>query len=204
VAAVLAAGMVRFRRAAGGAGRELLDVRAWLAAGREALTLRWLDGGGGGCYYPDPERPSDVRRVLHGAVVAGLLLAFAATVVAAVLQDALGQLPPYPVVSAPVLLGTAGGMATIAGCTGLLALRAWRARALSLEAAFLVALDAAAITGMLTLGLRATPLLGAALVLHLGTLVALYVTAPYGKLVHAVYRFAALLRDVGERAAAGS
>ena len=47
--------------------------------------------------------------------------------------------------------------------------------------------------------LRATPALGPALTLHLGSLVALYVTAPYGKLVHAVYRFAALLRDAGER-----
>ena len=204
VAAVLVAGMVRFWRAARGVGRGLPHARPLLAAGREALTLRWLRGGGGGCYYPDLERPSDVRRALHGAVVGGLLLAFTATVAAAVLQDLLGQPPPYPVVSAPVLLGTAGGVATIAGCTGLLALRAGRARQASLDVAFLVTLNAAAITGMLTLGLRATPALGAALTLHLGTLAALYVTAPYGKLVHAVYRFAALLRDVGERDAPGS
>jgi len=199
VAAVLLAGLGRFWRATGGTARELLDVRRWLVAGREALTLRWLGGGGGGCYYPDPERPSAVRRTLHTAVVVGLALAFAATVAAAVLQDLLGQPPPYPVVSAPVLLGTVGGVATIAGCTGLLALRLGTARAQSLETAFLAALDLAAITGMLTLGLRATPALGPALTLHLGALVALYVTAPYGKLVHAVYRFAALLRDVGER-----
>jgi citrate/tricarballylate utilization protein len=116
-----------------------------------------------------------------------------------VLQDMLGKLPPYPVVSPPVLLGTAGGLATIAGCTGLLVLKPGTVRASSLDAAFLVALDLASVTGMLTLGLRATPALGAALTLHLGSLVALYVTAPYGKFVHAVYRFAAVLRDAGER-----
>jgi citrate/tricarballylate utilization protein len=203
VVAVLVAGMARFWRAAGGTARQLLDGRLWLVAGREALTLRWLGGGGGGCYYPDPERPSEVRRALHAVVVGGLLLAFAATVAAAVLQDVLGRLPPYPVLSPPVVLGAAGGVATIAGCTALLVLKPGTERARSLDVAFLVALDAAAITGMLTLGLRATPALGPALVLHLGSLVALYVTAPYGKLVHAVYRFAALLRDAGERGAAG-
>jgi len=204
-AAVLGAGFVRFWRAAGGTSRDLRDARRWLTASREALGLRWLGGGGGGCYYPDPERPSGARRALHGLVVAGLALAFAATVVAAVLQDVLGQEPPYPVPSAPVLLGSLGGVAMIAGCTGLLVLRPRRRDDLaaggsrSLDVAFLVALEAAAATGMLTLALRATPAMGVVLVLHLGSLVALYVTAPYGKLVHGVYRFAALLRDAAER-----
>jgi len=199
VVAVLVAGMARFWRATGGTTRQLLHARRWLVAGREALTLRWLGGGGGGCYYPDPERPSGVRRALHLAVVGGLALAFAATAAAAVLQDVLGRQPPYAVLSAPVLLGTAGGVAVIVGCTGLLALRLGTEAARSLDMAFLAVLDLAAVTGMLTLGLRATPALGPALTLHLGSLVALFVTAPYGKLVHAVYRFAALLRDVGER-----
>jgi len=204
VAAVLAAGFVRFWRAAGGSPRQLLDGRAWLTASREAVALRWLGGGGGGCHYPDPERPSGVRRALHGLVVAGVALAFAATAVAAVLQDVLGSQPPYPVLSAPVLLGSLGGVAMIAGCTGLLALKPGRddsaaGASRSLDVAFLGALEAASVTGMLTLALRGTPALGVMLVLHLGSLVALYVTAPYGKLVHGVYRFAALLRDAGER-----
>jgi citrate/tricarballylate utilization protein len=205
VLAVLLAGMVRFCRAAGGEAGELLRARTWLVAGREAFTLRWLGGGGGGCFYPDRERPSDLRRALHGLVVAGLALAFAATVVATVLQDLLGRQPPYPVVSAPVLLGTLGGAAVIAGCTALLVLEPGSGAdptggaSRSLDYAFLAALDLAAITGMLTLALRSTPALGVALTLHLGSLAALYATAPYGKLVHAVYRFAALLRDAAER-----
>jgi citrate/tricarballylate utilization protein len=199
VAVVLVAGMARFWRDAGGTAGQLLDGRRWLTAWREAVTLRWLGGGGGGCYYPDADRPSGARRWLHAGVVLGLLLAFAATVAAAAAQDVLGVPPPYPVLSPPVLLGAAGGMAMIAGCTGLLVLKPGVARPQALDVAFLAALDAAAITGMLTLGLRATPALGPALIVHLGSLVALYATAPYGKLVHAAYRFAALLRDAGER-----
>ncbi len=207
VAAVLLAGALGFWRAAGAQPVALRDGRVWLMAVREALTLRWLGGGGGGCYYPDLERPSAVRRTLHAAVAGGLGLALAATLAAAVLQDVFGRLPPYPVVSPPVLLGTAGGVAMIAGCTGLLVLKPARARDLAsppsraLDVAFLAAVEASAVTGMLTLALRSTPALGVALTLHLGSLAGLYVTAPYGKLVHAVYRFAALLRDVAERAA---
>jgi citrate/tricarballylate utilization protein len=207
VAAALTAGLVRFWIASGGRVRELLAGRLWVVAGSEALTLRWLGGGGAGCHYPELERPSSARRVLHVLLVAGLALTFAATVAAAFLQDVLGRLPPYAVISPPVLLGAAGGVAVIAASTGLLALRPDRAHDLAsgtartLDRAFLVLLDAAAVTGMLTLALRATPALGAVLALHLGTLAGLYVTAPYGKLVHAVYRLGALLRDVGERLA---
>jgi citrate/tricarballylate utilization protein len=107
--------------------------------------------------------------------------------------------PPYPVLSAPVLLGTLGGAALIAGCTGLLVLKPGAGGSRALDVAFLAALLLAAVTGMLTLALRATSALGLALVLHLGALAGLYATAPYGKLVHGVYRFAALLRDATER-----
>jgi citrate/tricarballylate utilization protein len=199
----LLASSVRLWLAAGGRPRDLARGRVWLTAAGEALTLRWLSGAGPGCYHPDPGRPSGTRRALHLTMVGGLLLAFAATVAAAVLQDLLGTLPPYRLLSAPVLLGSAGGIATIAGCTGLLALRAGSGAgepSSGLDVGFLVALDAAAATGMLTLALRGTPALGIALALHLGALGGLYLTAPYGKLVHAGHRFAALLRDAAERA----
>jgi citrate/tricarballylate utilization protein len=206
VLAVLYTGFIRSWREPGGRALALLDGRLWLAAGREALALRWLGGGGGGCYYPGRERPSGSRRSLHGLVVGGLAAAFAATAVAAVFQDLLGWQPPYPVPSAPVLLGSLGGMAIIAGTTGLLLLKPPRddlaaPAARSMDVAFLAALDLGALTGMLTLALRSTPAGGVALVVHLGALVGLYMTAPYGKLVHGVYRLAALLRDVAERRA---
>src|SRR5205823_5230772 len=106
-----------------------------------------------------PERPSDARRWLHALVVGGLALAFASTVTASLLQDVLGVPPPYPVLSAPVLLGTLGGAALIAGCTGLLVLKPGAGGSRALDVAFLAALLLAAVTGMLTLALRATPAL---------------------------------------------
>jgi citrate/tricarballylate utilization protein len=200
-ALALAAAFARSWADMGGRRRELLDVRLWLVTTGEALGLRWLGGGGGGCFYPDRERASGMRRALHVLLVGGLVAAFASTVAAAIEQDLLDRLPPYPVLSVPVLLGSLGGIAIVAATSGLLVLkaRAGRDSSTALDVAFLAVLDLAAITGMLTLALRDTPALGPALVAHLGVLAALYVTAPYGKLVHAVHRLAALLRDVSER-----
>jgi citrate/tricarballylate utilization protein len=66
---------------------------------------------------------------------------------------------------------------------------------LSMDNAFIVVLGLAAFTGVLTLALRSTGAMPAMLSLHLSMLVALYATAPYGKFVHGVYRFGALLRS---------
>jgi citrate/tricarballylate utilization protein len=41
--------------------------------------------------------------------------------------------------------------------------------------------------------------MGVALAIHLGAVLALFVTLPYGKFVHALYRFAALVRFHIER-----
>ena len=43
--------------------------------------------------------------------------------------------------------------------------------------------------------------MGALLAIHLGTVMALFLTLPYGKFVHGLYRFAALARFHRERAA---
>jgi citrate/tricarballylate utilization protein len=59
---------------------------------------------------------------------------------------------------------------------------------------FLVTLCLTALTGMLTLLFRATTAMGSMLVLHLALISALFVTAPYGKFVHFVYRSLALVR----------
>lgn len=41
--------------------------------------------------------------------------------------------------------------------------------------------------------------MGIVLAVHLGVVLALFLTMPYGKFVHGIYRTAALLRHAGER-----
>jgi citrate/tricarballylate utilization protein len=53
-----------------------LSSATWDAAG-----LRYLDGGGDGCTYPD-EKPSFARRRFHHFTFYGFMLCFAATAVA--------------------------------------------------------------------------------------------------------------------------
>jgi len=196
---VLAVGGWRFWRELGGLPRPL-RLRAWARALVDVLQLRYLSGGGGGCYHPDPLHPSSARRILHQLLLGGFALAFAATLAAAVEQDLLGRLPPYPLLSAPVLLGTAGGVAMVSGAGGLLQLGrqaspAAGARARALDIAFLWLSLVVGLSGIALLGLRATPLMGPLLVLHLGAVVSVFVTAPYGKLVHGLYRTLALVRE---------
>jgi citrate/tricarballylate utilization protein len=41
--------------------------------------------------------------------------------------------------------------------------------------------------------------MGILLAVHLGVVLGLFLTLPYGKFVHSLYRFAALVRYAGER-----
>jgi citrate/tricarballylate utilization protein len=164
-----------------------------------ALGLRYLKGGGPGCFYPD-ERPSSVRRFYHALTFWGFLSDFVATALAFLYQDIFHWMPPYGLTSAPVIFGSVGGVALIVGTAGLIYFKLRSDREPAAEGArgmdyvFLVTLGLTALTGMLTLILRATPAMGSLLVLHLACIAALFITAPYGKFVHAVYRTLAILR----------
>ena len=70
-----------------------------------------------------------------------------------------------------------------------------------LDRAFLVLLLLTAATGLLLLALREHAAMGVLLIVHLGVVLALFVTLPYGKFVHGLYRAAALYRyrRTGER-----
>jgi citrate/tricarballylate utilization protein len=195
---VLLAGAFAFARDVGLRKREW---RAILAALGEAFGLRYLRGGAAaGCAYPTA-RTSNSRLVLHMLVFYGFLAAFAATIAAAILQDVFDQLPPYPLLSVPVVLGTAGGLAMIGGASGLLYLK-WRSdrapsdqRTLTLDWLFLLSLDVVSVSGLLLLVLRDTPAMPLLLVIHLATVLALYISAPYGKFAHFVYRYVALVQN---------
>ena len=203
-AAVWIVGGVRFWRDTGTATRGRVGARAVLGAMRDALVLRWQRGGGPGCPYPGADA-SFTRGALHILVVAGFLAAVASTTLAAISQDVLGRLPPYPLASGPVVLGALGGLAMIVGTVGMLIEKSRSDRAperegqRSFDAAFVITLGVASLTGMLTLVLRATQMMGGMLAVHLGIVAALFLTAPYGKFIHAVYRFLALVRDRAEQ-----
>jgi citrate/tricarballylate utilization protein len=198
---VMLAGALLFSRDIGGQHLMASRPRAILAAVGESLVLRYLRGGtAGGCYYPS-ERTSNSRLILHMLVFYGFVSAFVATIAAGIMQDIFDILPPYPLLSVPVVLGTLGGVGIIVGATGLLVLK-WRSdrapadqRTLSLDWLFLLSLDIVAVTGMLLLVLRESPAMPVLLVVHLATVLALYVSAPYGKFAHFVYRYAALVQN---------
>ena len=170
---------------------------------KDAASLRYLDGGGAGCYNKD-EHPVDPRRHAHHATFYGFLLCFAATSVATLYHYLFAREAPYPWWDLPVMLGTLGGIGLIVGPIGLLAAKKTRDPALvdqsrtGMDVAFLVMLLLTSITGFLLLLVRATPAMGMTLAIHLGVVFALFVTMPYGKFVHGLYRFLALVRYAQE------
>jgi citrate/tricarballylate utilization protein len=117
----------------------------------------------------------------------------------------LGRIAPYPWYDLPVVLGTLGGIGLVAGPLGLLAAKVKRDAALAdmprlgMDVAFIAMLFLTSVTGLALLVLRDTAAMGLLLALHLGVVFALFLTLPYGKFVHGLYRFAALLKYAGER-----
>jgi citrate/tricarballylate utilization protein len=65
--------------------------------------------------------------------------------------------------------------------------------------ALLMLLAMTAVTGLLLLAVRATGAMGIVMAIHLGFILAFFLVIPYSKMVHGVYRSAALLRRAAER-----
>ena len=63
-----------------------------------------------------------------------------------------------------------------------------------MDVAFLMLLFLTSLTGILLLVLRETAAMGTLLIVHLGMVAGLFISAPYGKFAHVVYRYAALVR----------
>jgi citrate/tricarballylate utilization protein len=198
-------GFVRFWPDMGEEVGEFVRAGSFSRAFGDVLTLKYLDGGSGdGCTYPD-EKPSYARRTWHHFTFYGFLLCFAATSVATIYHYAFGWKAPYALASVPVLLGIAGGIGLLVGPAGLLWLKYRRDPELAdpkqtgMDVSFLVLLFLISLTGLALTFLRETRAMGMLLAVHLGVVLALFLTMPYGKFVHALYRFAALVRFHIER-----
>jgi citrate/tricarballylate utilization protein len=171
---------------------------------RDALTLRHLHGNGIDCTHAEEAR-TPWRRWFHHCTFYGFALCFASTTVAALYHVVFGWRAPYPMTSLPVVLGTAGGLGLLIGPSGLLACRQSHDTARDgpgesqLDASFIALLFLTSLTGLLLLALRDGPAMGALLVVHLGLVLALFLTLPYGKFVHGMYRAAALVQYARER-----
>jgi len=200
VLAALGVGLRRFWRDVQGGSSPVAARRAL----RDVLTLRHLHTTGVDCTSAEETR-SPWRRRFHHCTFYGFMLCFASTSVAAIYDGVLGLRAPYGYTSLPVLLGTVGGLGLLVGPAGLLALRRRRDPALGdvaqkgLDEAFIALLFVTSLTGLALLVLRNQAAMSALLIVHLGAVLALFVTLPYGKFVHGIYRAAALVKYASER-----
>src|SRR5260370_20103751 len=94
-------------------------INALASALTAALGLRYLKGGGPGCFYPG-ERASSDRRIYHSLTSWGLLSDFVSTTLAFIYQDFFHRLPPYSLISAPVIFGSVVRWALIVATSGLI------------------------------------------------------------------------------------
>ncbi|MGE4331408.1 tricarballylate utilization 4Fe-4S protein TcuB [Diaphorobacter sp.] len=187
------------------------DVSAPAAAEatHDVLRLKYLDGGHGeGCHNEDDAYTLKRRRA-HHLTFYGFMLCFAATSVATVYHYVFGWQAPYELPSIPKLLGAVGGVMLVLGTARLWQLRRARhplhgdAAQKPMDLGFIALLFLVAASGLALWLVRITPpalpALALVLCLHLGAVMALFATLPYGKFAHGVFRTAALLRHATER-----
>ena len=202
----LGIGVVRFWRAQDPGA---LDAPSQRAARTEAagmaLSLQYLGGGHGeGCHDED-DTFTERRRRAHHLTFWGFMLCFAATSVATLYHYAFGWVAPYRFDSLPKLLGMGGGIALAIGTAALWRLNLRRhplhgdPAQRPMDRGFIALLFGTALTGLVLTLMRGTGALALLLCVHLGFVMALFATLPYGKFAHGVYRCAALLKWAIER-----
>lgn len=185
---------------------------AALEATSAALRLKYLDGANQpsgnqpieGCPNDD-DRPTLWRRRFHHLTFYGFMLCFAATSVATLYHYLFNWQAPYGYTSLPVLLGTVGGVGLLIGPAGLLWLNFSRhpshgdAAQKPMDRGFIALLLWVSLTGLALLAWRDTASMALLLAVHLGAVMALFVTLPYGKFAHGIFRSAALLKFAIEK-----
>jgi citrate/tricarballylate utilization protein len=182
-----------------------LSAPATLEATDAVLRLKYLDGGhGDGCHNEDDAYTLKRRRA-HHLTFYGFMLCFAATSLATVYHYVFGWAAPYDLPSVPKLLGAVGGVMLMLGTAGLWHLNRTRhalhgdAQQKPMDLGFIALLFLVSSSGLALWLARSTPALALLLCLHLGAVMALFATLPYGKFAHGVFRTASLLRHAVEK-----
>jgi citrate/tricarballylate utilization protein len=182
-----------------------LSTPATSEATQNVLLLKYLDGGHGeGCNNEDDAFTLSRRRA-HHLTFYGFMLCFAATSLATVYHYAFGWIAPYDLPSLPKVLGAIGGVSLLFGTAGLFKLNLQRhpmhgdAKQKPMDLGFIGLLFFTSLSGLaLWLG-RGSAALPTLLAIHLGVVMALFATLPYGKFAHGIFRTAALLRYAVEK-----
>jgi citrate/tricarballylate utilization protein len=205
----LGIGVTRFWRdispVKGGDPRDIASAaKARVPAAAESVSdvarLKYLGGGHGDGCNEDDDAFTLWRRRFHQLTLYGFLLCFAATCVATLYHYLFNLHAPYAVTSAPVILGSLGGIGLIFGPVGLLWLNLRRdtlradVKQNAMDRGFIILLLLVSATGFALLLLRDTRFMALWLAIHLGTVTALFLTLPYGKFAHGIFRSAALLK----------
>ncbi len=182
-----------------------LTAPAAAEATRDVLRLKYLGGGHGeGCNNED-DAFTLARRRAHHLTFYGFLLCFAATGTATLYHYLLGWPAPYELPRLPKLLGVAGGVSLLLGSASLFWLNRRRhplhgdTAQKPMDLGFIALLFLNALSGLALWLARGSPAVPALLAVHLGAVMALFATLPYGKFAHGVFRSAALLRHAVER-----
>ena len=164
------------------------------------LRLKYLDGGHGeGCNNEDDAFTLSRRRA-HHLTFYGFMLCFAATSLATLYHYAFGWSAPYDFPSLPKVLGATGGVSLLLGSAGLFKLHLHRhpmhgdAKQQPMDLGFIALLFFTSLSGLTLWLSRESMALPAMLAIHLGVVMALFATLPYGKFAHGIFRTAALLR----------
>jgi citrate/tricarballylate utilization protein len=203
VLVALTIGVIRYVRDTGGSVVTPVSASTTLAGVRDALTLKYLHGSGADCTTEEEAR-KPWRRWFHHLTFYGFMLCVASTSIAAVYHTVFGWIAPYAYTSLPVALGAAGGIGLLIGPVGLWWIRVHRDPASTdpegkgLDVSFVVLLVLTSLTGLVLLVLRDSAAMALLLLLHFGFVLALFVTLPYGKFVHGLYRVAALIQYARE------
>ena len=182
-----------------------LSSPAAAEAAHDALRLKYLGGGhGDGCNNED-DAFTLARKRMHHLTFYGFMLCFAATSVATVYHYAFGWPAPYDFTSLPKILGTVGGISLAIGTLGLWRLNLARdprhgdVQQRPMDRGFIALLFFISVTGLALMLSKNTAAMPVLLAVHLGMVMALFLTLPYGKFAHGIFRTAALLRFAVEK-----